>query len=935
MDNRIVIIDGNSLINRAYYAMQRPMITKEGLYTQGVYGFLNMLAKIEKDYEPAYIAVTFDRKAPTFRHLAYAEYKAGRKGMPPELAMQMPLLKEVLAAMRIKMYETDGYEADDLIGTIARKSEEAGLEPLIITGDRDALQLASGKTNVLITKKGISEFEMYDESVMMDRYGLTPEQFIDLKGLMGDQSDNIPGIPGVGEKTALKLLHEFGSVESLIENADSVSSPKLKEKIEENAQLAMMSKRLATINTDAPIEFEIEETRVSEPDYDELINVYTKLEFNSFLKKLKAPKTNGAPAKPAGEAVSGKGGKADNTAATAAGSKTVAADSYAPDKRLSASDFDTVVLTADSSGREVDAMAEAVRSAGSIALKVFSDGNHRDTPHISGIAFLAGNTLYYISESAPDSARSAFFEALGSARPRLIGHDLKTDLYALMANGLTAPGEGGRIFDAAWDTAVCQYVIDASRSTYDIETLALEYLHEHLPKQEECLADGAQIDLFSDNSAAYAEYAAKRFAVILNVKAAQEKIVDAQELTGVYTDIELPLIEVLASMEYEGFSVNRNELDEVGKVLNARIDELTGEIYALAGEEFNINSPVQLGTILFEKLGLSSGKKTKRGYSTNAEVLEKIRDENPIVGLVLEYRMLTKLRGTYIDGLIPLINRDGRIHAHFMQTVTQTGRISCVEPNLQNIPVRQELGRTIRKAFIPGGADRMLVGADYSQIELRVLAHMADDANLIEAFGKGDDIHRITAARVFGVPEEEVTPIMRSNAKAVNFGVIYGMSGFGLSGELNITRREAEKYINDYFEKYADVKAFMDEQIRFCRENGYVRTMTGRRRSIPEISASAYMVRQLGERLAMNTPIQGSAADIIKIAMNDVYAALNAGGFRSRLILQVHDELIIETYRDEADAVNALLRDKMENAVPLRVRLAVGMESGENWYELK
>lgn len=910
---RIVIIDGNSLINRAYYAMQRPMITKGGLYTHGVYGFLNMLTKIFRDYDPEYIAVTFDRKAPTFRHLEYDAYKAGRKKMPPELAMQLPLLKDVLAAMNIKMLEIDGFEADDIIGTVAKRAEQEGLEPYIITGDKDELQLASDVTKVIITRKGISEFEIYDRQAMIDKYGFTPEQFIDFKGLMGDQSDNIPGLPGVGEKTATKLILEYGSVENLIASASSMPAGKLKDKIEENAPLAVMSKRLATINTNVPIETDFDEFRKEEPNYNALIEIYKKLEFNSFLKKLKYSSSDAQDS-----------ANAEST------------DAAEGEARLSEREIEKIMV---SDSAALSALIDALKEAEAAVIKVISDNNHTEMPFIHGMGILIKDKFYYIESMQQEFIKSAALALSGMQSGKQIsisGHDLKRDYYALMS--LVGDGfseSGGSIFNTGFDTAIAAYLLEPSRSSYSIKVLASEYFHEDIDEDEKFLAENSQIGLFGSDSEKFCDYCLKQCRIAEALTGILKEKIAEENLEEVLYKIELPLTEILASMEVYGFTVDKSELDTIGNDISAGIEKLSAEIYELAGENFNINSPQQLGNILFEKLGLPAGKKTKKGYSTNAEILEKLRDKHPIINLILEYRTLSKLKSTYIDGLIPLIGNDGKIHAHFQQTVTATGRISCTEPNLQNIPIRQELGRTLRRAFTPQKSEDLLIGADYSQIELRVLAHMSGDEHLINAFNMGEDIHRSTAAKVFDVPQDEVTPQERSAAKAVNFGVIYGMSSFGLSSEINVSRKEAERYISEYFRRFPDVRAFMDKQVEDCRRQGYLETMMGRRRYIPEISASAYMVRQLGERLAMNSPIQGSAADIIKLAMIAVYRKLRSEKLTSKLILQVHDELIIETAESEKETVTDLLTACMENVMDMSVKLSVGVSSGRNWYELK
>ena len=884
MSGKIVIIDGNSLINRAYYAVQRPMITKEGIYTQGIYGFINMLTKIMGDYEPEYMAVAFDLKAPTFRHLEYSDYKAGRKAMPPELAMQMPIMKDVLRAMNIEILELEGFEADDIIGTVARIGEEQGIEPLIVTGDKDALQLATDRTHVLITKKGVTDFDIFDHDKMMERYNLTPTQFIDLKGLMGDSSDNIPGVPGVGEKTGIALLEQFGSIENMIANTDQISKAGLRKKIEENVQLAILSKRLATINRFVPLDIEIEKLRIVEPDYNKLIELYQKLEFNSFLKRIKVTE---------------------------------------PEPEMKAAAADDVTKTVIRSAAELKLLEKLTGKE--VFLKVFGDYGHVNKPGIHGIFVMSGKEAFFVDCSivTPEETVSV----LNALKLSFIGHDVKDDLYSLMCFGLEN-------FSVAFDTAVAEYVLDVERSKYELKTLALEKLHVILPEQSEFTAGTGQLDMFADTSGAYADYGAVLGTIVLNLVEVQKPLIESGGLKKVLYEVELPLVEVMAAMEVNGVCTDKVFLDEFGADLKEKIELLEAKIYDLAGTEFNINSPVQLGDVLFETLQLPSGKKTKRGYSTSAEVLEKIKDKHPVVPAVLEYRNLAKLNSTYVEGMKPLISSESRIHAHFQQTVTATGRISCTEPNLQNIPIRQELGRKLRQAF-KAEDGYTLVGADYSQIELRVLAHLSQDKNLVDAFNNGEDIHKMTASRVLGIPADQVTVGDRSRAKAVNFGVIYGMSGFGLSEELNITRKEAEAYIAEYFNKHEKVKEYMDGQIACARETGYSETILGRKRAIHEISASAYMVRQLGERLAMNSPIQGSAADIIKVAMIKVYRELKEKHPESKLILQVHDELIIQAKNSELEEIKELLVRNMESAMDLSVKLVAEVNTGSTWYDLK
>lgn len=894
MNRRLVVIDGNSLINRAYYAIQRPMITKEGLYTQAVYGFLNILQKIRRDYEPGYMVVAFDRKAPTFRHLEYEDYKAGRKKMPPELAMQLPLLKEVLDAMNIRILEIDGFEADDIIGTVARRAEEEDYETLIITGDKDALQLATHVTKVIITKKGISEFEVYDYDAMMEKYGFSPEQFIDFKGLMGDSSDNIPGLPGVGEKTAQKLVLEYGSVANLISNTNQITNAKLKEKVEDNIQLAIMSRRLAEINTQVPIEIQLEDYVEEEPEYDKLIELYKRLEFNSFLKKLQIPE-----------------------------------DSNQYKVSQSSTEIKVPPITIIKNAQEFTDLKNGLKDGDLVAMKIFSDNNHIGTPILTGATLSTEAQCYYIDLSAqdlPEELKSLIY----GTKLRYVGHYLQEDYYALFSSGLEDWEP-----ETAFDTAIAQYLLQPGRRSYDLNALTLEYFHQELAGPEASIVQEEQLGFLEQPQIDYPGYGARWCATLFALRSAMYERLSKEGLLPVFEEIELPLISPLAHMEVQGFAMDRNELIRAGHTLTEQIAEISARVFSMAGEEFNINSPRQLGEILFEKLGLPSGKKNKTGYSTNAEILERLRGDHEIVDQILEYRTLSKLNSTYVEGLLPMLHDDGKIHAHFQQTVAATGRISCTEPNLQNIPIKQEVGRRLRKAFIPESDDYILVGADYSQIELRVLAHLSEDPTLIEAFREGADIHRTTAAKVFEVPESEVTSLQRSNAKAVNFGVIYGMSSFGLSTELNISRKMAESYIDEYFKKYANVKSFMDRQVEECKKNGYVTTIMNRKRPIPEINASNYMQRQAGERLAMNSPIQGSAADIIKIAMVRCHKQLLAEGLRSRLILQVHDELIIQAHREELDRVKIILCENMENALELKVPLSVDLNTGENWYELK
>ena len=878
---RIIIIDGNSLINRAYYAIQRPMITKDGIYTQGIYGFLSMLYKIEEDYKPDYAAVAFDLKEPTFRHKEYEGYKANRRPMPVELAMEMPLMKDILRAMNITILEKPGYEADDILGTVSKVAEEQGIEPIIITGDKDSLQLASDTTKVLFTKKGVSDFDLYDSDKVLERYGLTPLQFIDLKGIMGDSSDNIPGVPGIGEKGGIELLTQFGSLENMLDHTDEIKKPAMRAKVEENADLARLSKHLATIIRDVPMDVDLEEMRFGEPDYDKLRELFEKLEFKTFLKKLGT-----------------------------AGSEKI--------EIKSPEDLEKKIIASSDGLKEIDSL-----KGQEVFVMQFGEFSHSGAARPEGALIKGDKAIYVDLRSIPFKELA---DMLGKLDLKIYGHDVKNLLYGIIY-------EGGKCPEVTFDTAVCQYCIDPTGKDYGLEAVAYERLG-YEPSQEQDNGQGAQMDLFRDSAMDNLERGV--FCAVLTeaIRQSQEEEIKKQQLEQVYYGCELPLIEVLAGMEAAGICCDADFLKDFGKSLEKDVLALETEIHELAGEKFNIKSPIQLGEILFEKLELPYGKKTKRGYSTNAEVLEKLRDKHPIIDKVLEYRNLTKLASTYIDGMIPLIADDGRIHCHFQQTVAQTGRISCTEPNLQNIPVRQELGRQIRKAF-HAGEGKILIGADYSQIELRILAHMSEDEALLDAFNNNEDIHRLTASRVLGIPYDQVTPAERAKAKAVNFGVIYGMSGFGLSEEIHTTRKEAEEYIKEYFLKHPKVKEYLDSRVKLARDKGYAETILGRKRLIREISSPNYMLRQFGERLAMNTPIQGSAADIIKIAMNKVYRELMEKYPDSRLILQIHDELIIEADVKDQEEIAQLLRRSMEEAMELKVKLTVDLNKANNWYDLK
>jgi len=920
MNGKIAIIDGNSLVFRAFFAIRNAMITSRGVYTHAIYGFLNMLFKALEDTKPDYIAVAFDRKAPTFRHIEYDAYKAGRAKTPDELLMQFPYLKDILRAMNITILEEDGYEADDLIGTLAKNAGEEGLETLIISGDKDELQLVSDLCSVLITKKGVSEFELYTPETFLEKYGFSADLFIDYKGLMGDASDNIPGLPGIGEKTASKLVREFGSIENIVENLDKVEPERIRNIIDEERQTAFMSKRLATIVTNAPIDIGFEEMRVREWDTERLREIYTELEFRSLLKKL-------APAWESSDSLTNHGdGPFDRQTNHGDGPFDRQSLSKGPSPMIGpVVDYDpeNIEISIVDSFEGLAVVADALAGADEAVLHTLGSDDHVEMPEVDAIYVYVNGICYFIWTRGDEGLFRAAAEMLASAQIKLAGYGLKDDLYRIYRTSHLS-------LTPVFDAGVANYLISPGPAP-TFSQLALTYGGINVREEP----DFAKDILATDRD--YVAGLAKEFcAAMLTLKPIMRERLEEEGLTELFEDVEMPLVKTLAGIEAEGFSYDAAAMDEIAGAITDRIDILTSSITDLAGMQFNINSPKQLGDILFEKLGLPGGKKNKNGYSTSADILEKLRDDHPIIEQVLEYRMLVKLKGTYIDGLPSFVSKDRKIRAHLMQTVTTTGRLSCVDPNLQNIPIRKEPGRQLRRAFVPESDEYVLMGADYSQIELRILAHFSGDTALIEDFNSGADIHSRTAARVFGVEnEDDVTIEQRSGAKAVNFGIIYGMSSFGLSEELSITRKDAERYIEEYFRQHEAVKAYLDRCVADARALGYSVTILGRKRPIPELSASQYMVRQFGERLAMNSPVQGSAADIIKIAMNRVNKALKKEGLVSKLILQVHDELILQVKKGEEEKAAGILKREMEDAVKLKVPLVADVVTGESWYDLK
>ena len=873
---KLMVIDGNSIVNRSFYGV-RPLTTKDGLYTNAVYGFVTTLQRLMDEEAPEAVCVTFDRKEPTFRHLEYEGYKAQRKGMPEELAQQMPVLKDVLDAMNIPRYELAGYEADDLIGTISRKCESAGWDCVIVTGDRDSLQLVTEHTKVKLisTRMGQTTTKDMTPESFWEVYGFDPIHIIDLKALMGDASDNIPGVKGIGEKTAMTLIQKYQTVDALyaaMPEADA--KPAVLKKLETGEADARMSHHLATIITNAPLAFDPKEN-LCRPAKPELYRLFLRLEFNKLIEKMGLTGEDIPPEAKEGE----------------------------PEIAIQTEHVTSI--------EQAERLLELWRGADHVTVLPSGDLSVID------VFCQTGPDTGIMAELAKDSYAGDWSELLtlfaGSVKK--VSHNVKDLTRLLIENGLPAEG-------FIFDTALAGYLLDATAGSYDIDRLSISYFHKELPKP---------VSLDNDDPVQAQEF---RFSHALAIDALYKTMLPHLKEMGLgelYFDIELPLCRVLAEMEAAGFQVDAGALREFGEKLGIAIGELEKRIYTYAGE-FNINSPKQLGEVLFERLGLPHGKKTKTGWSTNAEVLEKL--DHPIVRDVLEYRQYMKLRSTYVDGLLKAAGPDERIHTNFQMTVTATGRLSSTEPNLQNIPTRTELGSELRRMFVPAPGC-VLVDADYSQIELRLLAHISGDESMQEAFLSGEDFHAVTASHVFGVPLNEVTSSMRRAAKAVNFGIVYGISAFSLSQDLGVSAEEAKAYMDAYFARFPGVKRYMEDVVKKSRETGYAETIFRRRRTLPEITASKYATRSFGERVALNMPIQGTAADIIKLAMVKVFKRLKEEGLSSRLIMQVHDELIVECPENEAERVKSLLTQEMEGVCALTVPLIAEAHSGKNWLETK
>ncbi|MDM5293574.1 DNA polymerase I [Peribacillus simplex] len=874
MDKKLVLIDGNSIAYRAFFAL--PLLNNDkGVHTNSVYGFTMMLNRILEEEKPTHILVAFDAGKTTFRHASFKEYKGGRQKTPPELSEQFPFIRELLDCFQIKRYELENYEADDIIGTLSLQAEKDGFEVKVISGDKDLTQLSSPSTTVSITKKGITEIEEYTPKHIHEKYGLSPFQIIDLKGLMGDASDNIPGIPGVGEKTALKLLHQFETVENLLQSIDEVSGQKLKEKIEEHKDLALLSKELATITREAPLEVSVNETEYSGMDQERVISFYKELGFSTLLDKLDV--TESVPLEQEKIEV--------HTGEMSEG------------------------MFADESALYVETLEDNYHRADIIGIAISNEQGH----------------FYFHGDDALSSA--AFKTWAEDETKKKTVFDAKRTVVALRHRGVEIKG-------IDFDVFLASYILDPAESVDEVAEITKTQGTIRLETDDVFYGKGAKLKI--PGQAELSEHIARKSKAILSLKEPMINKLQEFEQYHLLTELELPLSIILANMEWQGIKVDIGRLKNMGQELAIRLRTIEARIFDLAGEAFNINSPKQLGAILFEKLELPVMKKTKTGYSTSADVLEKLESQHDIVKEILLYRQLGKLQSTYIEGLLKVVNaKTDKVHTRFNQALTQTGRLSSTDPNLQNIPIRLEEGRKIRQAFIPSEKDWIIFAADYSQIELRVLAHIANDSGLVEAFQAGMDIHTRTAMDVFHVKAEEVTSNMRRQAKAVNFGIVYGISDYGLSQSLGITRKEAGEFIEKYLRSFPGVQEYMEESIHEARQKGYSTTLLQRRRYIPEITSRNFNIRSFAERTAMNTPIQGSAADIIKLAMINMNKRLESEGLKTRMLLQVHDELIFETPPEELEILKVIVPEEMENAIELNVPLKVDYAFGPTWFDAK
>lgn len=881
---KILLIDGHSILNRAFYGI--PELTNaKGLHTNAVYGFLNILFKIMEEEKPEYITVAFDVKAPTFRHEMFAEYKGTRKPMPEELREQVSVMKKVLHAMGIQVVEKPGFEADDVLGTIAKSCETMGMQVSVLSGDRDLLQLATKNIKIRIpkTKRSGTEIEDYLEEQVIEKYQVTPQEFIDVKALMGDTADNIPGVPGVGEKTATRLIVQYHSVDGVYEHIEEMKAGKMKQSLLDNRDLALLSRKLAQICTSCELEFDIGRARIENFYTQEAYQLFQELEFKNMLTRFDFVE------------------------------KPFSIEQY---QQLvnDMSEAETIFAKIKKHKRCV--LVPLVADGEMEALALACSEDKVSVICAGGCSFINET---YLADKCKELCREM---------PEVVVYDCK-ELLSVWGEELCRQD-----WEHLLDIGLLAYLVNPLKSEYMYDELAKEYAGVYLPSRAELLGKRSVSEMLRDNQKAVLDYGAVvAYALCVSAEGLKKQVKE-EKLYSIYEEIELPLAVSLYRMECVGIAARSEILEQYSEQLSVKIGQIQSKIFNEAGEEFNINSPKQLGDILFGKLQLPHGKKTKTGYSTSADVLDKLKNEYEIVSDVLEYRQLSKLKSTYADGLVPCIREDGRIHSTFQQKVTATGRISSTEPNLQNIPIRMELGRLIRKAFVPAEGC-IFVDADYSQIELRVLAHMSGDERLIDAFNSNEDIHAITASEVFHIPLEEVTPLQRRNAKAVNFGIVYGISAFGLSEDLNISRKEATEYIEKYFATYPGIKKFLDELVTRAKEQGSAVSMFGRKRPVPELHSSSFMTRSFGERVAMNSPIQGTAADIIKIAMVRVDERMQQEGLKARLVLQVHDELLVECPAPEEQQVRVILAEEMQQAADMRVRLEIDMHTGMDWYEAK
>ncbi|WP_042202553.1 DNA polymerase I [Paenibacillus camerounensis] len=885
--DKLILIDGNNIIYRAFFAMP-PLTNTAGQQTNAVYGFTTMLLRLIEEHKPSHMIVAFDAGKITFRHEGYEDYKGGRQKTPPELSEQFPLLKGLLRDLGVPQFEINGYEADDIIGTISREADAAGREVMIVSGDKDMLQLASEHTTIALVRKGVTEVELYGPQQIREKYDLTPEQIIDLKGLMGDASDNIPGVPGVGEKTALKLLHQFGSVESVLAGTGELKG-KMKEKLEEHADSAVMSKKLATIYREVPLEHAWEDMSFTGINRDTAGPALAKLEFKSLLERL---------------SLSAHSGSSDEAAAVEAAELDI-----------------TIVGEAD-----LEALIAALPEVSALHVETNGENPHRS--EVIGLGLSSPERHYYVPfELLQSPAAAPLRDWLGDSKAPKSGYDLHRADLALHWQGIAFAG-------AANDVQLVAYLLDPTESNQNLNDLTSKYGLPRLSPDEDIFGKGAKYKI--PELEILGNHVARKSATVLGIVAKQQEELRETAMTGLFEDLEMPLSRILADMEKQGIAVNKEELKELGKEFEAQIASLVTEIYEICGTEFNLNSPKQLGEILFVKLGLPVVKKTKTGYSTDAEVLEKLAPYHDVVRLILQYRTIAKLQSTYVEGLLKEISEQtGKVHTFYRQTIAATGRLSSQFPNLQNIPIRLEEGRKLRKIFVPSEPGWSILAADYSQIELRVLAHISGDERMKEAFLEDMDIHTKTAMDVFGVTADQVDSNMRRSAKAVNFGIVYGISDYGLSQNLNIPRKEAAQFIEQYKEVFNGVRQYMVDIVVEARKQGYVTTMLERRRYLPEINASNFNLRSFAERTAMNTPIQGTAADIIKLAMVHMDKALFERGLKSRMLLQVHDELVFEVPEDELELMKELVPEVMAGALSLSVPLKAEVSYGSNWYEAK